>query len=81
MTQQFNRRSARLKHYDYCEEGASFVTLRAENQKYLFGEIINSVEEGLRGTSKCIQENPLKWELDPENINGQMILPRTRGGL
>jgi putative transposase len=36
-----NRRSARLKDYDYSQEGAYFVTICAKNRECLFGEIVN----------------------------------------
>ncbi len=35
----YNRRSIRLKGYDYSQPGAYFVTLVAKNRVYLFGEI------------------------------------------
>lgn len=38
-SQKFNRRSVRLKEYDYSQAGAYFVTMRADNQKCLFGRI------------------------------------------
>jgi putative transposase len=33
------RRSIRLKNWDYSREGAYFITVCTQNQKYLFGEI------------------------------------------
>ena len=36
-----NRRSIRLKEYDYTQTGGYFVTICTENRKSIFGEIIN----------------------------------------
>ncbi|MDR4496468.1 MAG: hypothetical protein MRK02_00845 [Candidatus Scalindua sp.] len=36
-----NRRSIRLKEYDYSQAGAYFVTICSWNRKCLFGEIIH----------------------------------------
>jgi putative transposase len=36
-----NRRSIRLKGYDYTREGAYFVTICAQDRKCLFGEIVD----------------------------------------
>jgi len=36
-----NRRSIRLKGYDYSRSGAYFVTICAQNRVCLFGEIVN----------------------------------------
>jgi len=36
-----NRRSIRLKGYDYSQVGLYFVTICTENRQHLFGEILN----------------------------------------
>lgn len=36
-----NRRSVRLKEYDYSQQGAYFITICCNNRTCLFGEIIN----------------------------------------
>ena len=36
----YNRRSIRLKHYDYSRTGCYFVTVVAQNREHLFGEIV-----------------------------------------
>ena len=36
-----NRKSIRLKGYDYSREGAYFVTICAQNRECLFGEIVD----------------------------------------
>ncbi len=37
------RRSIRLRHYDYSQAGAYFVTICAQNKLCLFGDIVNGV--------------------------------------
>jgi putative transposase len=37
-----HRRSIRLKGYDYCQEGAYFVTICTNSREILFGNIINN---------------------------------------
>ncbi len=37
-----HRKSIRLKHYNYSQNGAYFITLCAKNRQCLFGEIINN---------------------------------------
>ncbi len=36
-----NRKSIRLKGYDYTSPGAYFITICTSNHKYLFGDIID----------------------------------------
>ena len=36
-----HRRSIRLKHYDYSQPGAYFITLCTQNRECLFGEIVD----------------------------------------
>lgn len=35
-----NRKSIRLKNYDYSREGLYFITICSHNKEYIFGEII-----------------------------------------
>jgi putative transposase len=44
----YNRRSIRLKGYDYSQEGAYFVTICTQNQVCLFGDVI--------GDEVCLNE-------------------------
>jgi len=37
----YNRRSLRLKHYDYSRAGYYFVTICAQGREHLFGEIVD----------------------------------------
>jgi REP element-mobilizing transposase RayT len=39
--QKHHRRSIRLKHYDYSQGGAYYVTVNVQNRERLFGEIVN----------------------------------------
>ena len=39
----YNRRSLRLKHYDYSREGFYFITIFTQNRLHLFGEIVDDV--------------------------------------
>jgi hypothetical protein len=36
-----NRRSIRLKKYDYSLSGAYFVTICTQNKEFIFGEVLN----------------------------------------
>lgn len=45
MSEQFHRRSIRLKGYDYAQAGAYFVTVCAHERAHLFGEIVNAAME------------------------------------
>ncbi len=38
-----NRKSIRLKGYDYSKEGLYFITLCTQNREYLFGKIQNKI--------------------------------------
>jgi len=39
----YNRRSIRLKGYDYSKAGLYFITICSQNRKYLFGKITNDI--------------------------------------
>lgn len=41
MPNKFNRRSIRLKGYDYSKEGLYFVTICCQNMAHLFGIVLN----------------------------------------
>ncbi len=36
-----HRQSMRLKDYDYASDGAYFITICAQNKKYMFGDVID----------------------------------------
>jgi len=41
MNKKYNRRSLRLKHYNYSSAGLYFVTIATKHHTHYFGEIIN----------------------------------------
>ncbi|MBU1104656.1 hypothetical protein KJ664_02010 [Patescibacteria group bacterium] len=68
----YNRRSIRLKEYDYSQNGWYFVTICTQNRKCLFGEI------PFVGADQCVCPNPVvrlntagnivnKWWLELKN--------------
>ena len=87
----YNRRSIRLKEYDYSQDGAYFVTICAHNKKCLFGDIVdggvrlNNVGEMVE---KYRGEIPIHFpqaQLDefvtmPNHIHGIIVLSTTRRG-
>jgi len=80
-----NRRSIRLKGYDYSRPGAYFVTLCTRNRKCLFGQVVNKKmklnDMGLIA-EKCWNEMPSHFphvRLDefivmPNHIHGILII-------
>ena len=40
-TYKYNRRSLRLKHYDYSRVGFYFITICTQGKEHLFGEIVD----------------------------------------
>jgi len=87
--QSYQRRSIRLKDYDYSQEGAYFVTICTQNHKPLLGEIRNA-EMVLNEYGKIVAECWLwlskqyphveldEWVLMPNHMHGIIIL--CRGG-
>jgi len=61
-----HRSSIRLKEYDYSQVGAYFVTICAQDRKYLFGRIVDG-KMRLNKTGKMIQ---LVWNEMPQNYSG-----------
>lgn len=57
-----NRRSIRLKRYDYSQKGAYFVTICTQNRECVFGEIING-EMHLNGAGDMVE----RWWCELEN--------------
>lgn len=39
----YNRRSLRLKHYNYAKAGFYFITICAQNKEHLFGSIVEGI--------------------------------------
>ncbi len=59
--QKHQRRSIRLKDYDYPEAGAYFVTICAQNHRCLFGNIVNG-QTKLSSIGKIVQN---EWNSMP----------------
>ncbi|MDD5455878.1 MAG: hypothetical protein PHV30_02460 [Candidatus Margulisbacteria bacterium] len=81
----YNRRSIRLKGYDYTQSGAYFITLCTQDRKHLFGEIVNhEIKLNDLGViaARCWLEIPVhypKVQLDeyiimPNHIHGILIV-------
>jgi len=64
-----NRRSIRLKGYDYAEPGAYFITLCAQNQRCMFGEKRDG-EMQLNVLGKVAAEY---WKQIPQHFQNAMI--------
>lgn len=79
------RRSMRLKHYDYSQPGAYFVTMVTHQRLNLFGDVIND-EAILNNFGRIVEEEWLKSaeirreiEMDqyvimPNHVHGVIIL-------
>ncbi len=59
-----NRRSIRLKKWDYCQDGFYFITICTANHKYLFGEIING-EMQLNAMGLVVEKY---WQIIPAHF-------------
>ena len=59
----YNRKSIRLKGYDYSQAGLYFVTICCQNREQFFGEIDNDGQLLLNESGKMIE----KWFLELEN--------------
>lgn len=64
MTKLPNRKSIRLKNYDYSSNGYYFVTICTQNREKLFGEIVGAT---LRGRPNNPDKIIVKWLLESEN--------------
>ena len=60
-----NRRSIRLKGFDYSQQGLYFITICCKDKKHLFGKIVNN-EMQLSPVGKvaeqCWRDIPLHFE-------------------
>ena len=82
-----NRRSIRLKGYDYSQAGAYFVTMCTQNRKYMFGNVVDG-EMVLNDAGRMVQtvwdEIPKYYygiEIDefvimPDHVHGIIVLVR-----
>ena len=84
------RRSIRLKDYDYSQAGAYFITICTYNKVYLFGEVVNG-ETVLNEYSKVVQEEwyrsaEIRYEVEldafvvmPNHIHGIATIVGAQG--
>ena len=63
-----NRRSIRLKNYDYSQSGAYFVTICTQNHICLFGDIVEG-EMILNDLGRIVQEEWIKTEQLRPNVS------------
>ncbi len=85
-----NRRSIRLKGYDYSQAGAYFMTICTQNRTCLFGEIVDGemvLNDAGRMVEQCwrnIQAHFSHAALDefvvmPNHIHGIVVINHGRG--
>jgi putative transposase len=60
-----HRRSIRLKHYDYSQSGAYFVTICTQNKTCLFGDLIDG-QMILNGPGRMLQK---EWDTLSERFS------------
>ena len=69
-----NRRSIRLKNYDYSQKGSYFITIVTQNRKHLFGKI----EDGkmiLSSVGKIVEDEWMNTiQLRPNVVLGEFII-------
>lgn len=79
------RKSIRLKNYDYSQEGAYFVTICTQNREEIFGEIINGkmvlnqmgeiVDQTIQETPKIRQNVQIDiYQIMPNHIHMIIII-------
>jgi len=71
-----NRRSIRLKGYDYSQIGAYFVTICTHNREFLFGNISDSkmiLNDYGKIVEQCWYESPIQLQ------RRKMLLPKIIG--
>ena len=85
-----NRKSIRLKGYDYTQAGAYFVTVCAHNRGCFFGEIVNgqmALNDCGNTAALCWREIPNHFphvDLDefiviPNHMHGVLVIKNTVG--
>ena len=85
-----NRRSIRLKGYDYAGAGAYFVTICAQNRECLYGEIMNG-KMVLKDAGEIVADEWIKtgdirdkiildeWVVMPNHFHGILVIDDRRG--
>lgn len=80
--QETYRRSIRLKHYDYSQPGAYFITICTYNKKCLFGEVIEG-EMILNEKGEIVKQYWLEIPLHYSNVSLDefVIMPNHMHGI
>jgi len=83
-----NRRSIRLRDYDYSQPGAYFVTICAYNQECLFGKVSDGVndvcpkiilnEHGMIARDEWIKSAVIRFEIESD---GFVVMPNHFHGI
>lgn len=84
-THQPNRRSIRLKGYDYTQAGLYFVTICTHNREGLFGQVANGVmqlnEAGQVVANEWVQTAEIRHEIEldewvvmPNHLHGIVVI-------
>jgi len=69
-----NRRSIRLKNYDYSQKGSYFITIVTQNRKHLFGKIEDGIMI-LSSVGRIVEEEWLNTiQLRPNVTLGEFII-------
>ena len=78
----YRRKSLRLKHYDYAQEGHYFITIVVQNREHLFGEIVEG-EMVLNEAGRMIHTLWYEIPHDFENIklHSFVIMPNHIHGI
>jgi len=78
----YNRKSIRLKGYDYSQTGAYFVTICSKNNEFLFGKIIDE-EMRLNDVGRIVQNcwNDLPLRFDSIELDEFVIMPNHIHGI
>ena len=86
-----NRRSIRLRDYDYAQGGAYFVTICTTQRLCLFGDVINgevalsTIGQVAEGHWEDVPNHALGvtldvWVLMPNHLHGVVVLPDVKDG-
>lgn len=78
----YNRRSIRLKRYDYSQKGAYFVTVCTRDKECVFGEIIDG-EMRLNGTGDMVRRwwCELKNKFENVELDEHVVMPNHFHGI
>ncbi len=88
----YQRRSIRLKGYDYAQSGAYFVTICTKDRECLFGKIVDEemrindkgaivYAEWLGTTEICINVITDEFIIMPNHLHGIIMINNGRGVL